>query len=141
MTKALNFQIDSQVGDGEERERERRARMIKMESLMKELEGLMKQDGKELISNDNPVCPVLLVFYTLKYSMFHCFSCSFTGLSFLTPVIGFYCQKCEEFIGDLNSADNHAAIHYSNHSSVSILPICADIFFSISLLSTNLIRR
>lgn len=46
--------------------------MIKMESLMKELEGLMKQDGKELISNDNPVCPVLLVFYTLKYSI--CFT-------------------------------------------------------------------
>lgn len=63
------------------------------------------------------------------FYMFHCFSCSFAGLSFLTPVIGFYCQKCEEFIGDLNSADNHAAIHCSNHSSVSILPICVDIFF------------
>ena len=42
----------------------------------------------------------------------------------MTPVIGFYCQKCEEFIGDLNSAENHAAIHYhSGSSSVSILPI------------------
>lgn len=36
-----------------------------MESLMKELEGMMKQDGKELISNDNPIC---LVFFMQKYS-------------------------------------------------------------------------
>ncbi|XP_070772656.1 NK-tumor recognition protein [Enoplosus armatus] len=72
------------AGGEEERKREKRARMSKMESLMTELEGLLKQDG----------------------------------LSFLTPVIGFYCQKCEEFIGDLNSAENHAAIHcHSNPSS------------------------
>ncbi|XP_056903028.1 uncharacterized protein si:ch211-195b21.5 isoform X2 [Takifugu flavidus] len=33
------------------------------------------------------------------------------GFSFLTPVIGFYCQKCEEFFGDWSSAENHAATH------------------------------
>ncbi|KAM7385046.1 hypothetical protein PAMP_001144 [Pampus punctatissimus] len=43
------------------------------------------------------------------------------GLSFLTPVIRFYCHKCEEFIGDLNSAKNHAAIHrHSNSSSMQM---------------------
>lgn len=56
------------------------ARKTKIESLLKELEGLMKQDG----------------------------------LGFLTPVIGFYCHKCEEFIGDLNTAEKHAAIHRSS---------------------------
>ncbi|XP_072247673.1 uncharacterized protein [Leuresthes tenuis] len=39
------------------------------------------------------------------------------GLSFLSPVIGFYCQKCEEFIGDLNSAEKHAAIHCHSNSN------------------------
>ncbi|XP_078128925.1 uncharacterized protein LOC144532184 [Sander vitreus] len=74
------------AGDDEERKKEKQARMNKMESLMKELEGLLKQDG----------------------------------LSFLTPVIGFYCQKCEEFIGDLNSAENHAAIHRHSDSSSKV---------------------
>nr|XP_046258859.1 uncharacterized protein DDB_G0287625 isoform X2 [Scatophagus argus] len=67
----------------EERKRDKQARTSKMESLIKELEGLMKEDG----------------------------------LCFLTPVIGFYCQKCQEFIGDLNSAENHAVIHYNCNSS------------------------
>ncbi|KAI3363496.1 hypothetical protein L3Q82_011576 [Scortum barcoo] len=71
------------AGDDEEKRREKQARMTKMESLMKELEGLMKVDG----------------------------------LSFLTPVIGFYCQKCEEFIGDFSSAENHAATHCHSNSS------------------------
>lgn len=71
--------------DDEERKKERQARMSKMEVLMKELEGLLNQDG----------------------------------LSFLTPVIGFYCKKCEEFIGDLNGAENHATIDcHSNSSSM-----------------------
>ncbi|XP_073337807.1 uncharacterized protein [Pagrus major] len=78
------------AGDNEEKEkekkREKQARMSKMESLMKELEGLLKLDG----------------------------------LSFLTPVIGFYCQKCEEFIGDFYSAENHAAIHYHSGSSSEV---------------------
>lgn len=56
------------------------ARQTKIESLIKQLEALMKQDG----------------------------------LGFLTPVIGFYCHKCEEFIGDLNTAETHAAIHRSS---------------------------
>lgn len=75
------------AGDEEERKREKQARISKMESLMKELEELLKQDG----------------------------------LSFLTPVIGFYCQKCEEFIGDLNSAENHANIHHHSNSSSQIV--------------------
>ncbi|XP_061767064.1 uncharacterized protein si:ch211-195b21.5 isoform X4 [Nerophis ophidion] len=33
------------------------------------------------------------------------------GFGFLSPVIGFYCQMCEEFIGDLNDAESHAAAH------------------------------
>ncbi|XP_036979264.1 uncharacterized protein si:ch211-195b21.5 isoform X1 [Acanthopagrus latus] len=74
------------AGDNEEKKREKQARMTKMESLMKELEGLLKHDG----------------------------------FSFMTPVIGFYCQKCEEFIGDLNSAENHAAIHYHSGSSSEV---------------------
>ncbi|XP_010779587.1 zinc finger protein 318-like [Notothenia coriiceps] len=68
--------------DNEEGKNDRQARMKKMESLMNELEGLLKQDG----------------------------------LSFLSPVIGFYCQKCEEFIGDLSSAETHAAIHHHGNS-------------------------
>lgn len=62
---------------------EKQVRKTKMEILMKELDGLLKQDG----------------------------------LSFLTPVIGFYCHKCEEFIGDLNTAEKHAAVHRSSSSS------------------------
>lgn len=50
------------------------------EELVKELEGLLKDDGS----------------------------------GFLIPVIGFYCQKCEEFLGDLNTADSHAASHHRN---------------------------
>ncbi|XP_036403310.1 zinc finger protein 318 [Megalops cyprinoides] len=33
------------------------------------------------------------------------------GSEFLVPVIGFYCQVCEEFLGDIASADNHAMCH------------------------------
>lgn len=47
----------------------------------------------------------------------------------MTPVIGFYCQKCEEFIGDLNSAENHAAIHYhrgSSSVSIHLIYLCVD---------------
>ncbi len=128
-SKPRNFEIVtcvSQAGDDEERKRERQARITKMESLTKELEGLLKQDGKTVFSNDNPVLLVFFILYCFPHAkilhVLHCFSCPFAGLSFLTPVIGFYCQKCEEFIGDLTSAESHAAIHgHSNSSSVSIL--------------------
>ncbi|XP_031695801.1 uncharacterized protein LOC116378133 isoform X2 [Anarrhichthys ocellatus] len=76
----------NKAGDDEEGKTEKQARISKMESLMKELDGLLKQDG----------------------------------FSFLSPVIGFYCQKCEEFIGDLNSAENHAAIHSHSTSSSKV---------------------
>lgn len=36
------------------------------------------------------------------------------GLGYLTPVIGFYCHKCEEFIGDLTTAEKHADLHRSS---------------------------
>ncbi|MED6288884.1 hypothetical protein CHARACLAT_030796 [Characodon lateralis] len=38
------------------------------------------------------------------------------GLGFISPVVGFFCQKCQEFISDLNSAETHA----TSHQSVSI---------------------
>ncbi|KAJ0004837.1 hypothetical protein NQD34_011051 [Periophthalmus magnuspinnatus] len=61
----------------------KQARKTKIEFLIKELEGLIKQDG----------------------------------LGFLTPVIGFYCHKCEEFIGNLSTAEKHAATHRSSGRS------------------------
>lgn len=63
-----------------EKERERREKQIqkkRKEYLVKELEGLMKQEG----SGD------------------------------LIPVMGFFCQRCEEFFGDLNNAERHVASH------------------------------
>lgn len=73
--------------ENDKMKREKQARISKMESLMKELEELLRQDG----------------------------------LGFLTPVIGFYCQKCEEFIGDLNCTEKHAAIHQQSNSSSKVL--------------------
>lgn len=67
----------------DEKERERRENQIqkkRKEYLVKELEGLLKQEG----SGD------------------------------LIPVIGFFCQRCEEFFGDLNNAEKHVAGH--NHT-------------------------
>ncbi|XP_051502474.1 zinc finger protein 318 [Myxocyprinus asiaticus] len=67
----------------DEKERERREKQIqkkRKEYLVKELEGLMKQEG----SGD------------------------------LIPVMGFFCQRCEEFFGDLNSAEKHVASHGRN---------------------------
>lgn len=133
----MNLSLVFQAGDEEERKREKQARISKMESLMKELEELLKQDGKPVFSRDNPVFPVVfIVIQMVKYSQkLQCFFCAFAGLSFLTPVIGFYCQKCEEFIGDLNSAENHANIHHhSNSSSVSILPIYLMVWISLVIL-------
>lgn len=69
--------------NNEQREPEKSDRMKKMESMEKELEDLLKQDG----------------------------------LNFLTPVIGFFCQKCEEFIGDFKSAEKHSIIHNCSNSS------------------------
>nr|XP_055028499.1 zinc finger protein 318 [Misgurnus anguillicaudatus] len=64
----------------DEKEREKREKQIqkkRKEYLVKELEGLMKQEG----SGD------------------------------LIPVMGFFCQRCEEFFGDLNSAQKHVDGH------------------------------
>ncbi|KAF5899681.1 zinc finger protein, partial [Clarias magur] len=66
----------------DEREKERRQQQIqkkRKEYLVKELEGLLKQEG----SGD------------------------------LIPVIGFFCQRCEEFFGDLTSAEGHR--HTNTH--------------------------
>lgn len=49
MVKAFLFEIVSCVskaGDNEETRNKKQARIRQMESLMKELEGLLKQDGK-----------------------------------------------------------------------------------------------
>ncbi|XP_029030994.1 uncharacterized protein si:ch211-195b21.5 [Betta splendens] len=67
------------AGD-EKRKLRKQAIICEMESLLKELEGLLKHDE----------------------------------LTFLTPVLGLYCQKCEEFFGDLSCAENHGAIHRNN---------------------------
>ncbi|XP_056333681.1 serine/arginine repetitive matrix protein 2 [Danio aesculapii] len=64
----------------DEKERERRENQIhkkRKEYLVKELEGLLKQEG----SGD------------------------------LIPVMGFFCQRCEEFFGDMHSAEKHLANH------------------------------
>lgn len=36
------------------------------------------------------------------------------GSGDLIPVIGFFCQRCEEFFGDLKIAEKHAAGHNRN---------------------------
>ncbi|KAL7861427.1 hypothetical protein SRHO_G00128680 [Serrasalmus rhombeus] len=38
------------------------------------------------------------------------------GSGDLIPVIGFFCQRCEEFFGDLNSAEGHSACHKRNNT-------------------------
>ncbi|XP_041755077.1 zinc finger protein 318-like [Coregonus clupeaformis] len=40
------------------------------------------------------------------------------GSSFFIPVIWFYCQKCEEFFGDMTTAESHAATHQWNEPSM-----------------------
>lgn len=65
---------------------------------------LMKDDGK-----GNMLIFLLVSFTEDTESPF--WLIYFEGWTFLTPVVGFYCQKCEEFIGDLTNAENHAATH------------------------------
>lgn len=77
---------------------------------MKELQKLMKHNGnraglgRQIFSASAPLDVPLHL----------------SGFDFLTPVIGFYCQKCEEFFGDWKSAENHAAVHRCPCSSVSL---------------------
>ncbi|XP_016413667.1 zinc finger protein 318-like [Sinocyclocheilus rhinocerous] len=73
---------DSKRGEKktDEKERDRREKQIqkkRKEYLVKELEGLLKQEGE----------------------------------GDLIPVMGFFCQRCEEFFGDLNSAERHVESH------------------------------
>ncbi|XP_016319126.1 zinc finger protein 318 [Sinocyclocheilus anshuiensis] len=73
---------DSKRGEKktDEKERDRREKQIqkkRKEYLVKELEGLLKQEGE----------------------------------GDLIPVMGFFCQRCEEFFGDLNSAEKHVESH------------------------------
>ncbi|XP_024280537.1 uncharacterized protein si:ch211-195b21.5 isoform X1 [Oncorhynchus tshawytscha] len=70
--------------DEESQRRSRHDQMKRKETLVKELEELLKQDGS----------------------------------TFLIPVIGFYCQRCEEFFGDLTTAEGHAATHRRNEPSM-----------------------
>ncbi|XP_016091095.1 serine/arginine repetitive matrix protein 2-like isoform X1 [Sinocyclocheilus grahami] len=62
---------------GEKDRREKQIQKKRKEYLVKELEGLLKQEG----GGD------------------------------LIPVMGFFCQRCEEFFSDLNSAERHAESH------------------------------
>lgn len=56
----------SQAGDNEEKKREKQARMTKMESLMKELEGLLKHDGNKVFFINSSVLPS---FFTAIYML------------------------------------------------------------------------
>lgn len=87
--------------------------MSKMQSLARELDEMLKEDGKVVGLG------FVFVSCTLKGSFASPLSLSIAGLGCLTSVIGFYCRKCEEFIGDFNSAENHAAIHRHSNSIVS----------------------
>ena len=61
----------SQAGDNEEKKREKQARMTKMESLMKELEGLLKHDGNKVFFINSSVLPC---FFTAIYMLKNCIS-------------------------------------------------------------------
>ncbi|XP_048863900.1 uncharacterized protein si:ch211-195b21.5 [Brienomyrus brachyistius] len=39
------------------------------------------------------------------------------GCDFIVPVVGFYCQLCEEFLGDMASAKKHMAHHVCDNQS------------------------
>lgn len=83
----------------DEREKQRREKQIqkkRKEYLVKELEGLLKHEGTDATrrSGSNPVLeadPRSVA----------------AGSGDLIPVIGFFCQRCEEFFGDLSSAEGH----------------------------------
>lgn len=113
----LHWEIVFQVDEEEERGRLKRATTSKMESLMKELETLMTHNGTGCLSgifHQHDVTSSLhLPTLTPPSPPPH------AGFPFLTPVIGFYCRKCEEFFGDWNSAESHAAMHCCPWSTVS----------------------
>lgn len=100
----------------EYKKREKHEKITQIECLMKELNELMTKDGNV----DWTFVLFLHIFWKEKKKKIKCLLCpllSFEGLGFLTPVIGFYCQKCEEFIGDLGSAENHASVHQEKNPS------------------------
>lgn len=66
----LKFSLASQAADSEERKIEKQARMKKMESLLKDMAGLLAQEGKTPIYNDNTVHPVFAIVYTVKCSVY-----------------------------------------------------------------------
>ncbi|XP_065101084.2 uncharacterized protein [Paramisgurnus dabryanus] len=68
---------EKKVDEKEKEKREKQIQKKRKEYLVKELEGLLKQEG----SGD------------------------------LIPVMGFFCQRCEEFFGDLHSAQKHVDGH------------------------------
>lgn len=104
-----------------------------MESLGKELEELLNQDGKNvsLFIIHLVVVSRALKYVWIKPCVDHYCSCPFAGINFLIPVIGFYCQKCEEFIGDISSAEKHGASH---QHSISSTVSSSSIFFGILIL-------
>ncbi|XP_052001717.1 serine/arginine repetitive matrix protein 2-like [Xyrauchen texanus] len=74
---------EKKVDEKERDTREKQIQKKRKEYLVKELEGLMRQEG----SGD------------------------------LIPVMGFFCQRCEEFFGDLNSAERHITSHKPNEKN------------------------
>ncbi|XP_042629902.1 E3 ubiquitin-protein ligase RBBP6-like isoform X2 [Cyprinus carpio] len=68
---------EEKMGEREQDTREKQIQKKRKEYLVKELEGLLKQEG----GGD------------------------------LIPVMGFFCQRCEEFFSDLNSAERHVESH------------------------------
>lgn len=117
----------------------RRSIVNKMESLMKDQEGLMKEDGKAISSSLQP--RTLCIVFGVTSQGYNAPLVLAKGWSFLTPVIGFYCQRCEEFIGDLMNAESHAATHVGNHRLVSCIlhQLFLSIFSAITVLCYGLL--
>lgn len=68
-----------QSSDDGELKTEKQARMSKMESLMKEMEGLMKQDGKAC---SLLICVLHCLPFTQILHMLHCCSCPYCRTEF-----------------------------------------------------------
>lgn len=96
-----------QKSGNEDRRKEKRAKINQIETFAAELEELLKRDGNIYIF----FLPFVFFFNPLAViTDLKCVSLP-AGQDYLSPVVGFYCKKCQEFIGDLSSADGHADMH------------------------------
>lgn len=80
---------------------------------MKELEGLLKHEGTNALHGT--LFYAEPSWYTVGAPLMHDanFNSVPAGSGDLIPVIGFFCQRCEEFFGDLSSAEGHK--HTNTH--------------------------